>query len=190
MALQSACEKDRSPHKVLRNAPRGWLKRLGVFLFTDGWGGGLLLSWGMLLLMTLVQNLIPLFSGRLSKGEIDCVTLNGYSFVSLTLYTVFFAELVILFRFWVKIPGWMSLAAAFTLFSVISLGIGEIAMWDRYYDGMRYLISIPFSIKDYGNSMIKEIYYTGWVAALFGLLLVGWPLLRNFRAFRQIGKEI
>lgn len=190
MALQSAWEKDRPPYYILKNAPRGWLKRLGVFLFTDGWSGGLLLCWGMLLLMLGAQRLAPLFSGHLSKEEMDGVIWSGYGFVSLALYTVFFAELGILFRLWTKIPGWMSLATVFTLFSVISLGIGKITAWDWYYDCMRYLIGVPFSVTSYGSDRIKEIYGVGWVAALLGLLLVGWPLLRNFRAFRQPGKEM
>ncbi len=189
MALQSACEKDRPPYHVLRNAPGGWLKRLGVFLFIDGWGGGLLLCWGMLLLMMLILRIIPFFPAYFFVKNAEGLTKSGYGFIALSLYVVFFAELAIRLRLWIKVPGWISLSIVFVLLGIVPVVISNVGGWYWCYDSIIYLINVPMGATNYADHRIREIYYTGWGTALFGLLLVGWPLLQNFRAFRQIGKE-
>jgi|GEM_PF-5172308 hypothetical protein len=171
-AILAAFERDYAGWRVTRNCPRNFVGRRLYFLFSSGWGGGILLSWLILLVLAVVLFCVERF--WLSGQDLEMVWLIGFGIV---LYFIATSQLTILLRLWTgKLKNWQ--------WWLIIQGIGyvsfSILVQSRepiyFVRNLRSLVAFS----EYASFLVPLL--SGGLAVL-GLLLLWRPLCKCFAAF-------
>ena len=178
-ATLGAFERDRAGVRVTRRCPDNPVGRFVYFLFSSGWGGGILLAWGMLLPIALLEYL-PIASGPGGAVFLRCL-IPGF-------YFLFYAEASISLRglFPKKARPWILwllvaiLLALLPLLAHAVLGLGD--------DIGVLLCTSPFTVFAKAEQIPRYALYALFFAAV-GLLPVFPALRRQYRAFRRGGEE-
>ncbi len=102
-ATLAAFERDNAGWRVTRRCPRQFFKRLGYFLISSGWSGGILLAWLMLLAMIAMLGLVAFVDSAIVDTDFQRTILG---LVSAILFFIGCAEFAIYLHLNSKLPGW------------------------------------------------------------------------------------
>ena len=183
----AGCERRELTNRVLEKTPRKWWLRWLYFLFSSGVGGGLALTWILMLAYIMLFFLVRLF-GRVPE------TGNYYVAMGTMFYAIFYGELTLYLRgVWPRyncFPAWLDYLLTVGAIAFVPVLIGGMASLTKEQDLIFFMVSSPGVFLGASARVVPVfVLLSGFFAA--GGLYVVWPdISRQFREYRAAAEAL
>ncbi len=178
----AGCERRELTNRVLEKTPRMWWRRWIYFLLSSGVGGGVALTWILMIAYVAVFFLVRLFC--------RVPDVNSYYVAMGTLfYAIFYAELTLFLRgIWTQynyLPPWLDYLLTVGAIAFIPVLIGGMASLTNEQDLIFFMVSSPGVFLGASARVVPAFVLLSCFFALGGLYLV-WPdISRQFRDYKM-----